>query len=72
MDFKLDAHDREVFQPDEVIHRPNEHAYTRITELRCLTGQRHPKTSVVYEFPISEGDPCSPVPRPESAEIYRK
>ncbi|KYF71651.1 MULTISPECIES: UDP-galactopyranose mutase [Sorangium] len=72
LDFKFETHDKEVFQPGAVINYPNEHAYTRITEFKYLTGQQHPKTSVVYEFPTSEGDPYYPVPRPENAEVYRK
>ncbi|WP_438022236.1 UDP-galactopyranose mutase [Sorangium sp. So ce233] len=72
LDFKFETHDKEVFQPGAVINYPNEHAYTRITEFKYLTGQQHPKTSVVYEFPTAEGDPYYPVPRPENAEIYRK
>jgi UDP-galactopyranose mutase len=37
-----------------------------------LTGQEHAKTTVVYEYPTSEGDPYYPVPRPENTELYRK
>lgn len=72
IEFKFDTHDREVFQPNAVINYPNEHDYTRITEFKYLTGQEHPKTSVVYEFPRGEGDPYYPVPRPENGELYRK
>ena len=46
--------------------------YTRVTEFKYLTGQEHPKTSVVYEYPRAEGDPYYPVPRPENAALYRK
>lgn len=62
--------DREVLQPVAVINYPNEHAYTRVTEFKHLTGQRHAKTSVVYEFPKSEGDPYYPVPRRENMSLY--
>lgn len=72
LDFKFETHDREVFQEGAVVNYPNEHAYTRITEFKYLTGQSHPKTSVVYEFPTSEGDPYYPVPRPENAALYRR
>jgi UDP-galactopyranose mutase len=61
-----------VFQPAPVVNYPNEHAYTRITEFKYLTGQEHPKTSVVYEYPRAEGDPYYPVPRPECTEIYKQ
>ncbi len=72
LDFRFETHDREVFQAGAVINYPNEHAYTRVTEFKYLTGQSHPKTSVVYEFPTDEGDPYYPVPRPENAELYRR
>jgi UDP-galactopyranose mutase len=63
---------RPVFQPAPVVNYPNEYAYTRITEFKYLTGQEHPKTSIVYEYPRAEGDPYYPVPRPENDEIYRR
>ncbi len=59
-------------QPAAVINYPNEHPYTRVTEFKYLTGQRHAKTSVVYEYPEDEGDPYYPVPRRENTEIYQK
>ncbi len=72
LQFKFETHDRPVFQPGAVVNYPNEHAYTRITEFKYLTGQAHPKTSIVYEFPCEGGDPYYPVPRPENAELYRR
>ncbi|WP_420129865.1 UDP-galactopyranose mutase [Longimicrobium sp.] len=70
--FKHETVAREVFQPAPVVNYPNEHPYTRITEFKYLTGQEHPRTSVVYEYPCDDGDPYYPVPRPENAELYRK
>jgi len=72
IEFKFDTFDAETFQPTGTVNYPNEHAYTRITEFKYLTGQKHAKTSVVYEFPKAEGDPYYPVPRPENAELYKK
>lgn len=72
IDFKFETHDQEVFQPVAVVNYPNERDYTRITEFKYLTGQNHPKTSLVYEFPTSEGDPYYPVPRPANGELYRR
>src|SRR6266566_1143759 len=40
-----------VYQPAAVVNYPNEYEYTRVTEFKYLTGQEHPKTSVVYEYP---------------------
>src|SRR4051812_47772693 len=45
--FKHETHNKEQFQMNSVINYPNEHLYTRITEFKYLTGQEHPKTSVV-------------------------
>jgi UDP-galactopyranose mutase len=64
--------DQEWCQPVAVLNYPNDHAYTRVTEFKHLTGQEHPRTGVVYEYPQAEGDPYYPIPRPENAELYRK
>jgi UDP-galactopyranose mutase len=70
--FRHETHSQEKFQEAPVVNFPNEYPYTRCTEFKCLTGQEHPKTSVVYEYPTAEGDPYYPVPRPENQELYRK
>jgi UDP-galactopyranose mutase len=72
LEFKHETHDTEKFQEAPVVNYPNEQAYTRITEFKCLTGQEHKKTSIVYEYPQAEGDPYYPIPRPENAELYNK
>jgi UDP-galactopyranose mutase len=59
-------------QPVAVVNYPNEHAFTRITEFKQLTGQEHPGTSIVREYPQDEGEPYYPVPRPENEERYRQ
>jgi UDP-galactopyranose mutase len=55
--------------PTGTVNHPNDYAYTRVSEFKHITGQRHPQTSVVYEYPQAEGDPYYPVPRPENAEL---
>jgi UDP-galactopyranose mutase len=72
IEFKFETIEAPVFQPTGTVNYPNEHAYTRVTEFKYLTGQQHPKTSVVYEFPKEDGDPYYPVPRQENAELYKK
>ena len=60
-------------QPVAVVNFPSSVIpYTRITEFKHLTGQRHPKTSLCYEYPTAEGDPYYPVPRPENAALYAR
>lgn len=68
--FQHETHDQEQLQPVGVLNYPNDHAYTRVTEFKHLTGQQHPKTAIVYEYPMAEGDPYYPVPRPENARLY--
>ncbi|MCL2725363.1 MAG: UDP-galactopyranose mutase [Polyangiaceae bacterium] len=70
--FSFETHASDKFQPEAVVNYPNEHEYTRITEFKYVTGQLHPKTTVVYEYPTSDGDPYYPVPRPQNADVYRK
>src|SRR5690606_20238112 len=70
--FRFETHDQEVFQATGTSNFPHEHPYTRITEFKYLTGQKHHRTSIVYEYPQAEGDPYYPIPRPENAEIYKK
>jgi UDP-galactopyranose mutase len=72
LEFKHETHHREFLQPVAVINYPNEYSYTRVTEFKHLTGQEHPKTSIVYEYPQAEGDPYYPIPRAENTELYKK
>jgi UDP-galactopyranose mutase len=73
LQFKHETLDVEQLQPVAVVNYPNDHAYTRITEYKHLTGQTGiNKTSITYEFPCWDGDPYYPVPRAENAELYQK
>ena len=72
LEFKFQTISAEKFQKTGTINYPNEQAYTRITDFKYLTGQVHPKTSIIYEYPKADGDPYYPVPRPENAELYKK
>jgi UDP-galactopyranose mutase len=60
------------YQPTGTVNYPDETAvpFTRISEFKHLTGQRHDATTIVREFPRSTGDPYYPIPRPENAELY--
>lgn len=72
IDFKFETFDLEFFQPTGTVNYPNNHAYTRITEFKYLTGQKHSKTSIVYEYPSAEGDPYYPIPCPDNNVMYNK
>jgi UDP-galactopyranose mutase len=60
------------YQPVAQVNYPNEHDYTRITEFKHITGQRHPGSTIAREYPQSEGDPYYPVPRRENEELYQR
>lgn len=72
LEFKFETIDKESFQPVGTVNYPNDYGFTRITEIKKVTGQHHSKTSLIYEFPKAEGDPYYPIPRPENAELYKK
>ena len=72
LQFRHETLDVPKHQPVAVVNYPNDHDYTRVTEFKHLTGQIHPKTSLVYEYPCNGGDPYYPVPRPENAALYRR
>jgi UDP-galactopyranose mutase len=72
LEFRHETLDQEWFQPAPVVNYPNDYPFTRITEFKYLTGQKHPKTSIVYEYSRADGDPYYPMPRPENLELYRK
>jgi UDP-galactopyranose mutase len=60
------------FQPVGTVNYPNDYGYTRISEFKHITGQRHEATSIVYEYPCADGDPYYPVPQPQNAALYEK
>jgi UDP-galactopyranose mutase len=72
LEFKFETRNVPVAQSAPVVNYPNENAYTRVTEFKYLTGQEHPKTTLVYEYAKGSGDPYYPVPRPENAALYKK
>jgi UDP-galactopyranose mutase len=60
------------FQSVAQVNYPNDNAYTRITEFKHMTGQDHPGTSIVREYPQAEGEPYYPVPSQESEALYKR
>lgn len=72
LDFEFKTINIPFYQPVAVVNYPNDYTYTRVTEFKYLTGQKLAKTSLVYEYPCSSGDPYYPIPRPENTEIYKR
>jgi UDP-galactopyranose mutase len=71
LEFRHQTLQQEQFQAVGTVNYPNDFAYTRISEFKHLTGQKHHATSIVYEYPRADGDPYYPVPRAENIERYR-
>ncbi len=63
-------------QPVGTINYPNNHAYTRITEQKIITGQQAPVTSLITEFPMAHEPGRNiayyPVPRDENQLLYAR
>jgi UDP-galactopyranose mutase len=72
INFKTQTIDSENYQETGTVNYPMSQAYTRITEFKHLTGQKHEKTSIVFEYPTAEGDPYYPIPRKENMAIYNQ
>ena len=70
--FEFETLDTEQVQPVGTVNYPNEHAYTRQTEFKHLTGQTGPRTTVVREYPRADGDPYYPIPRPATKAQYER
>lgn len=58
------------------VNYPNDHEYTRITEMKHLTDQGLPNTALIFEYPerynVGENDPYYPVPRDENYQLYTR
>jgi UDP-galactopyranose mutase len=61
-----------LHQPVASINYPGAEPYTRITEFKHLTGQRHSGTSIAIEYPQDDGEPYYPVPRAENEALYQR
>src|SRR5712671_1455035 len=53
LQFQWETLNTDRAQPVAVVNYPNDNLYTRVTEFKHLTGQHHPKTTRVYEYPQS-------------------
>jgi UDP-galactopyranose mutase len=72
LEFRHEHHDLPRYQHTGTVNFPNDHAYTRITEFKYLTGQDTRGTSIVKEFPRADGDPYYPIPNPDNEARYQR
>lgn len=71
--FETETLDQAQAQTVGTVNHPSEATpYTRVTEFKHLTGQAHPRTTLMYEFPTDQGDPYYPVPRPNNQALYKR
>jgi UDP-galactopyranose mutase len=63
-------------QPVAVINYPNDHDYTRVTEIKYLTGQQASITTLITEFPMAHEPGRTiayyPIPCDENKQLYRR
>ncbi|HVB33514.1 MAG TPA: UDP-galactopyranose mutase [Patescibacteria group bacterium] len=59
-------------QPVATVSYPNCFSFTRATEFKHLTGQDHPGTSIVREYPQSAGEPYYPILTPANIRLYKR
>lgn len=71
--FETETRDEAQVQTVGTVNHPLESTpYTRVTEFKHLTGQAHPRSTLMYEYPTDHGEPYYPVPRPESQALYKQ
>lgn len=70
--FEYENINSEFYQSRAQINFPNDFEYTRITEPKHATGQKHDKTTIIKEYPTWEGEGYYPVPNNKNQEIYKK
>jgi UDP-galactopyranose mutase len=59
-------------QPVGTVTYPNDYDFTRIAEFKHFTGQSHPLTTIVRQYPKDSGEPYYPVPNEETKALYQK
>jgi UDP-galactopyranose mutase len=72
LDFELEFIKKEFYQDYSQINYPNEYDFTRIVEYKHVTGQVSPNTTIVREYPKSNGEPYYPIPAKKNKALYDK
>jgi UDP-galactopyranose mutase len=70
--FQFETHEMEYYQPAGTVNYPNDYDFTRITEFKHLTGQQSTVTTIMKEYPASQGEPYYPIPRKENRDLYNQ
>jgi UDP-galactopyranose mutase len=73
--FEAETVHQEFYQPVMQINYPNDGDFTRSIEIKHVTGQKIPVTTIVREYPeehIPGKEPYYPVPAPDTRVLYQK
>lgn len=68
----FESYKKEFYQDWVQVNYPNDYQFTRIVEIKHVTGQKIPCTTISKEYPIWKGEPYYPVPNKENEELYNK
>lgn len=72
LNFKFENHNKEFYQDWSQINYPNDNDFTRIVEIKHVTGQKIANTTITKEYPVSGGDPFYPIPAKDNFNLYAK
>lgn len=72
LELKFETLDCEQFQEVAVVNYPNDREFTRITEFKHMTLQKHPQTTILREYPTWEGDPYYPTLTEDAVDTYNR
>ncbi len=73
LEFEFETLPIQQFQEATLVNYPDPDVpWTRICEYKHLLHQQSDKTTIVKEYPRSQGEPYYPVPSPRNLELYEK
>lgn len=73
--FERETLEQEFFQPAVQVNYPNDYDFTRIIEIKHVTGQKLPVTTIVREYPEDYGpnkEAYYPIPAPDAQRLYKQ
>ena len=75
--FEFQKVNKEFYQEVGTVNYPNNNDFTRITEMKYLTGQRIAGSSICFEYPKAFSDKNKeiryyPIPQKENNVLYKK
>ena len=68
--FEFETYDTDYFQECLQINYPNDFDFTRTVEIKHITKQKIPYTTISREYPTAHGDPFYPIPTEKNHLLY--